>query len=551
MLPGLVGCIGILVIAAAACSPEPTPAPTPLPTLSPLPAPSVTVPPPTPSPVQTVTLAPHHVGGSIVIAGIGQPSREVTSLPRFVAEALYDSLLHVDPADGSLKAGLAESWQVADDARTFTFHLRSGVRWHDGQPLTAQDVVFTVKTLSDPNLRLTPAADFGPLVDVVAVDDHTVQVRLKDPYCPSLTNIGTLKILPAHVLANKDLTSLSAEQFIGSGPLVLKAWTADAITFATNATYWNGAPPIADWTYRIFATAAEAQAALDGEQADLVALDAAQAAGFSPPPDLKVNTRASNQYYSMAINGEREIFADARVRQALALALNRPGLAADLFGKDAQVLQTSVLPDFWASPGDPAPPAYDPARARQLLGEAGWQDSDGDGVLDKEGKPLRVTLWAVADDPIDEPLAFAVRQMLAQVGVQALLQLDDRDGMLTRLFLHEYDLALAPWNIPLDPDQHWYWQSNENKPGDGLNFVSYSNSQVDDLLQRGNSTPGCDPNARRAIYAQAYSTIANDVPQVFLFAPPAYVYARARIIGLAPSSFAGDYWNLNSWQVAP
>jgi peptide/nickel transport system substrate-binding protein len=486
----------------------------------------------------------------------------VTNLPRFIADALFDSLLQVDPTNGSLKPGLAESWQVADDARSFTFHLRAGVRWHDGQTLTAQDIVFTVKALSDPNLRLTPAADFGPLADVVALDEHTVQVRLNDAYCPALTNIGTLKILPEHVLGtplSSPLTkggqeggaALSADQFVGSGPLVLKTWSADTITFTPNANYWNGAPPIAEWTYRIFATVAEAQAALNAGQVDLLALDAAQDAGSSPPPDLKIYTRASNQFYAMAINNEAGIFTDARVRQALAMALNRPGLAADSFGKDAQVLQTSVLPGFWASPTDAAQPAYDPAGARQMLSDAGWADSDSDGVLDKEGKPLRVTLWAVADDPIGEPLAFSVREMLAQVGVQALLQLDDRDGMLTRLFLHEYDLALAPWNIPLDPDQHWYWQSNENKKGDGLNFASFSNSRVDDLLQRGNQTPGCDPNARRSIYAQAYRTIADDVPQVFLFAPPAYLVTRARVLGLEPGPFSGDYWNLNSWQVAP
>jgi peptide/nickel transport system substrate-binding protein len=186
-----------------------------------------------------------------------------------------------------------------------------------------------------------------------------------------------------------------------------------------------------------------------------------------------------------------------------------------------------------------------------LLANAGWSDTDSDGVLDKNGKPLKVTLWAVAGDPVDEPLAFAIRDMLGQVGFQVLLQLDDRDEMLTRLFLHEFDLAIAPWNIPLDPDQHWYWQSTENTPGEGLNFGSYSNPQVDDLLERGNLASGCDSNVRRAIYGQVYRTIANDLPQVFLFAPPVYVQARTRVFGLDPSAFAGDYWNINAWQVAP
>jgi peptide/nickel transport system substrate-binding protein len=556
----LVGSAAILA-ALAACSSGPAPALTPPPPASPSPAQSSTAAPSAQVPPGTATRAPLLKGGSIVIAGIGQPSREVTSLPRFLSDALYDSLLQIGPADGSLKPGLAESWQVSDDARAFTFHLRAGVRWHDGQPLTAQDVVFTIKSLSAPDVRITPAADFGPLADVTAPDSQTVSVRLKDAYCPALTSIGTLKILPAHILgtphSSQDkagqtgLTSLAAAQFVGSGPLVLQDWNADAITFTPNANYWNGAPPIADWTYRIFASVADAQAALKAGQVDLVSLEAGQAVGSSSAADAKIYAYPSNQFYAMAINLERDIFADARMRQALALALNRRGLAEGLFGKDAQTLQTSILPGFWASPTNAVQPAYDPALARQLLAEAGWSDTDGDGILDKDGKPLSVTLWAVADDPIGEPLVFDVRRMLAQVGVQVLLQLDDRDELLTRVFLHEFDLALAPWNIPLDPDQHWYWQSNENKQGEGFNIVSYANPQVDDLLKRGNLAPECDPNARRAIYAQAYRTISNDVPQVFLFAPPVFLEARPRVFGLAPSPFAGAYWNINSWQVGP
>lgn len=512
-----------------------------------------------------------------MIAGIGQPSQELTGLPRFISAALYDSLLHIDPNDGSLKPGIANSWQVSDDARTFTFHLRDNVKWHDGEPLTGEDVVFTINKLSSPDVRLAiPAADFGAIEQVTSTDPHTVTVRLAEAYCPALTGIGTLNILPRHILeANPDTPTAEAEsgvkqsptpsqdegnagtgalpvnQFIGSGPLVLKDWKSDAITFVPNAAYWNGAPTITSWTFKIFSGVAEAQAALQAKQVDLINLDAAQASITPAPAGAKTLTRPANQFYSLAINNEQGIFADPSLRAALAMALDRTGLTKSLPESGALTLETSLLPSFWATPANALEPGYDQPRARQLLAAAGWTDSDGDGVLDKGGKPLSVSLWAIAGDPIDEPLAFAVRSMIAQVGFQVLLQLDDRDELLTRLFLHEFDLSVVPWNIPLDPDQHWYWQSSESKPGDGLNFVSYSNPQVDDLWKKGNQTPGCDPNARRAIYANAFRTISSDLPQVFLFAPPVTLEAQPRVLGLAPSPYAGDYWNLNSWQVGP
>jgi peptide/nickel transport system substrate-binding protein len=522
-------------------------------------------------------VVPHFLGGSIVIAGIGQPSRQVTSLPPFIADALYDSLLRVDPADGSLRPGLAESYQVSDDALTFTFKMRPGVRWHDGQPLTAQDVVFTIQALSAPGLRMaTPAADFGPISEVAAPDAQTVRVTFKEAYCPALTYIGTLKILPEHIFGSPSsaasdgagqndatstsipagveqggITDLRDDQLVGTGPLVLKAWKADALTFTGNVNYWNGVPPIANWTYRLYDNAAGAQAAFKAGQVDLLDLEGAAVPGFAEASGAKTKIHPLDQFYSLAINQEQAIFADPRVRQALALALDRPGLASDLFGSNAQILQTSLLPTFWASPMDLAQPSYDPSRARQLLADAGWSDTDGDGILDKNGKPLKVTLWAVADDPVDEPLAFAIHDMLTEVGFQVLMQLDDKDELLTRLFLQEFDLAVAPWNIPLDPDQHWYWQSTENTPGEGLNFTSFSSAQVDELLKQANAAPSCDATARRAIYQEAFRAISADIPMVFLFAPPAYLETRATVFGLAPSAFAGNYWNLNSWEVAP
>ena len=151
-----------LLMIGAACAPQPVPTPPSPPPVSATQTPSTPVPP---------TTMPRYAGGSVVVAGIGQPSRQVTSLPPFVADGLYDSLLHVDPKTGALAPGLAVSWEVSDDARTFTFHLRQGVKWHDGQPFTAQDVVFTIQTFSSTGLRIaTPAADFGAISAASAPD---------------------------------------------------------------------------------------------------------------------------------------------------------------------------------------------------------------------------------------------------------------------------------------------------------------------------------------------------------------------------------------------
>ncbi|MBI4671456.1 MAG: hypothetical protein HY741_07295 [Chloroflexi bacterium] len=501
-----------------------------------------------PSPTKlTPTVAPtptvRRRGGSLIVAGVGEPSREIAALPQFVASALYDSLLRVNPQDGSLLPGLATSWTVSDDAKTVTFVLRQGVKWHDGLPLTAGDVVFTLKTLSDAKIRVTPAADFGSLADVTAPDAQTVRLTFREPYCAALTYIGNIKILPEHVLKNKPLNDVAPADLIGTGPLILKAWQDDALTFKANAAYWNGAPWVTDWTYRAYPAYPDERAARDAVRqgdADVVVtqdvMDGTQNSAYT-----------TNEFYALAINTKRAPFDDVRVRQAVAVALDRAQFTTTLRGT---TLETSMLPSFWAN-ANPKPQSFDVARARQLLSDAGWRDADGDGIVEKAGKPLEVTLWAQADDATFETAAQIARAQLEAIGIRAVLKLPERYLYLTRVFLQEYDLALAHFNIPLDPDQHYFWSTQSDEPGYGLNVTGYANAQVDQALDTGNAVARCEPTARKQIYALMFQRLATDAPMVFLFAPTRNVNARAQVQGIAPSSFAGAFWNLNAWEVAP
>lgn len=484
--------------------------------------------------------------GAITVAGVGPLSREVTSLPRFVSDALYDSLLTVDPNDGALAPGLAESWEVSGDGRIFTFTLRDGVKWHDGKLMTADDVVFTLDRLSDPDTRLTPAADFGPSPQVTAPDARTVRVALKEAYCAALTYIGRVKVLPRHLLADKNLAELAPEDFVGTGPLVLKSWR-ESLSFASNTGYWSGAPAITNWTYKLFSNDAAARAAVANGEADVLASE-----GRLTGEELKsaaVQSYPLDEFYALAMNLSRAPFDDPAVRRAVAAALDRPALASQVVGAQAQLLETSLLPSFWGYPEGITQTAFDRAQARQRLADSGWRDTDGDGVVDKAGKPLEVTLWAIGDHPISEPLAERIREQLAAVGIRAILKLNDRVLFLTRVFLKEYNLAVVNLNIPLDPDQHYYWDSGEREPGFGLNVTDYTNPRVDQTLKAGNAEVRCDPRARAQAYDPVFRAINADVPLVFLFAPPGVVVTAPRVKGTNPSSFAGAFWNLNRWDV--
>lgn len=539
-----------LLFAIAACQADPTVAPGPpgSTTIAPtLPVQATAAPgEPTRAPVTLRAVGsptptrPRSPGGAIVIAGVGAPSREITLLPEFVSRGLYDSLLRVNPQTGDLTPGLAQRWLVSEDSKTFVFMLRNDVKWHDGTALTAEDVVFTLQALSNPDIRVNPAADFGPLDQVTATDTLSVSITFREAYCAALTYIGTIPILPRHKLEDKPLIGVTNEDLIGTGPLILENWDEDELTFSRNPNYWGGAPQIVDWTFRAYPTERAAMDAVRQGSADLVVSDADLENSVTVP-------FVENEFYALALNVKRPPFDDVNVRKAIAFALDRSRFTQQFNG--AQLLETGLLPTFWALPPNIAQPKFDIARARLLLTQAGFTDTDRDGFLERQGKPLEVTLWAQVEEPRSETAAQMVRQQLAQVGVRAVLKFTDRTLFLTRIFLQEYDLGLVHFNIPLDPDQQYFWTSSEDDPGFGLNITGYSNDRIDQALAAGNQTARCEPLARKNAYAPVLQQIAQDTPMVFLFAPPRVMNHSPRVEPGAPSPFAGAFWDLNIWQV--
>src|SRR5574341_516624 len=256
-----------------ACAPMPLPtAPAEMPVGAN--APAATETPATPGPTQSPPLpADLPEGGSIVIGAVGNMNLGANAMPLFLQDAIYDSLLRPDPANGALKPALAESYDVSNDATMFTFHLKRGVRWHNGNAFTADDVVATINAFSSPNFRGTPVTDFGPLVKASAPDAQTVQVSFRDGYCPALTYIGTMKIFPRAVAENANFPRLTSAQLIGTGPLKFVSLGEDQFVLMRNENYYRGALPIDSWMLRLFPDAAALRAAFASKQIDVMAAE--------------------------------------------------------------------------------------------------------------------------------------------------------------------------------------------------------------------------------------------------------------------------------------
>lgn len=542
----LAPCLLVLFVFLVACVPTPEPG-----ILSPTPAPQISqsatlAPMVTPVPTPTIELP---MGGSITIGVLGTVSLELNVMPSFIQNAVFDSLLTIDPKNGSLKPGLAQSFEVSPDATTITFRLRADVKWHNGDPFAADDVVATIKAFSSLTFRGTPVTDFGTNMRVSALDAQTVQIVFSEGYCPALTSIGTMTIVPRAVASSINFPRLTPAQMIGTGALKFVSRNENVFTFERNANYFRGAPAIDNWTVKVFADAATLRAAYTSNQIDLMpaALDSYQIIKKTLGAQANLVASDSPQSITIVFNTDTPTLSDARVRQAINYALDRNVLLNDVSGQ-ASMIDGSALPGFWANANNLPRFGFDPAKAKQLLADAGWRDLNN-GVLYKSGKPLRLELWTEADDPVLEPLAFRIREQLAVVGIQAVMALDDRPGWMTRAFSHRFDLLLMSRTIPIDPDQRWYWQSNQNEKGNGFNFGSYASPMVDALSKSLLVAPSCDSKARAVAFGELNRNLIIDSPAIFLFAPKKYLVAQNRVLNLAPSSFAGDWWNVNEWHV--
>lgn len=494
-------------------------------------------------------------GDAIVTASIGDASTLIPILASDSSSAeicglVYNGLIRYDK-NLNLEGELAESWEIKDGGLVIIFHLRKGVRWHDGEPFTARDVEFTYLKLIDPNVRTPYSGDFERVKSLEVLDEHTVKVTYKEPFSPGLSSWG-MGIMPRHLLENEDLSSTKyARNPVGTGPYRFKEWkTGEKIVLVSNPDYYEGRPFINRYIYRIIPDQATTFLELQTQGVDQIGLTPLQYSRQTDTPFFKKYYRKykypSFGYTYMGLNLRDAKFSDARVRLALDHAIDKDEIITGVLLGLGRVSTGPFPPESWACNKDIKPVVYDPAKAKELLKEAGWEDRDGDGILDKDGQKFRFTIMTNQGNDPRKTASEIIQRRLRDVGIEAEVRIIEWATFLSEFIdKGKFEAVIMGWSLSRDPDCYDIWHSSKTRPGE-FNFVGYSNGEVDKLLLDGRRE--YDQGKRREIYNRINKLIFDDHPYIFLFVPDALPIVHERFKGIEPAP-AGIGYNFIKWYV--
>lgn len=509
--------------------------------------------------------SPADKGDTLVIGGIGDAinlmpfmssdatSHSISSLV-FNALVTYDENLDFAPE-------LAETWEVSEDNKSFTFHLRKDVKWHDGQPFTAADVELTFQAITHKETPTAYAEDYLRVEKLEVLDPHTVRVTYPEPYSPALDSWTNLQILPAHILkdwfspeSNRIVDCPLKEKPVGTGPYVFKSWTRQQeILLEANPDYFRGPFKIKQYRFRVIADLSTMFNELRAGGLDEMPLTPQQ---FVKQANTEEMNRRFNKfaylsrgYTYMGFNLKHPVFSDKKVRQAVSYGINKNEIIDGVYlGQGEESTGPYVPMTRWNNPAVKGYP-YDPAKATMLLGEAGWTDSDGDGVLDKDGKPFKFTLITNAGNDVREKIATVIQSNLKVLGIQVEIQTIEWAAFLKE-FIHKrnYDAFILGWSLGIEPDQYLIWHTSQMKEG-SLNHVGFSNEAADHLLEEGRRV--LDLDERQKIYWQFHEIVSEEAPYVFLVASKSNIVIDKRFQGVRPVPMLGINYSFmnNEWWV--
>jgi peptide/nickel transport system substrate-binding protein len=472
-----------------------------------------------------------------------------------VGNLIYNGLVSFD-RELNVAPELAESWTISPDCRRLSFRLRRDVKWHDGRPFTAADVLFTQETMAHPKTPSAYKEDFQAVERIEAPDPYTVDIVYRTFYAKSLQS-WNMAVLPRHLLEPwmREGKLKESPQYrsrpVGTGPYRFMEWKpGEKVVLVANREYFEGRPYLGRLVYRVIPSQATQFLELKAKGIDAMSLTALQYQRQTDYPAFrKAYTKfkyPSNSYTYFGLNLKDERFADRRVRHAFAHAINKRELIEHVILGQGVAATGPFKPGTWVFNPDVATYPYDPERARTLLAEAGWRERNDAGILVKNGKPFAFELITNQGNDERKKIAEIIQASLREIGVAVEIRTIEWATLLKEwVRKRRFEAIVLGWAIGTDPDQYTIWHSSKTGPDD-FNTISFANAEVDELLEKGRAT--CVQAERARYYHRIHEILAREQPVIFLYFRDALPVVSSRVHGIVPGP-AGIRYDLPRWYV--
>jgi peptide/nickel transport system substrate-binding protein len=473
------------------------------------------------------------------------PVLATSKYDRYLNFYLFTPLVYLDQNLRPIP-GLATSWDISPDGLRYTFRLNEKATYSDGTPVRASDVLFTLRHIMDPQAEAVQTASSFEFLDFAksrAVDAHTVELVFRERLAMQLLRFCEVYVMPEHVYGKGDFKKDYNDTAVGSGPYKLvRRIENNEVVIARREDFWDRKPYLHNVVFKVIGDAATGWNAMKRGDVDESMVQSDLWVRERTNPQLQ-KTIDFQRFYTLNYNyigwnNRHPLLSDKRVRRALAMCIPMESVINDLYHGTARAMTGPFTPDEWAY--NPRVPAirHDPEGAKRILASMGWLDRDGDGVLERDGKPFRFSMIVTSGGGTTAQFTQFLQSELKKIGVRMDIAVIEGNVAIQRILSGNFEATYLGWDLDPDPDPYALFHSSQTPPR-GQNFVYYANAEADRLMETARRE--LDLDKREELYHRLHEVLAEDQPYAWTIQVSIKWALNTRLRGVKVSPGYGLY----------
>ncbi|WP_158612455.1 ABC transporter substrate-binding protein [Leptotrichia sp. OH3620_COT-345] len=488
-----------------------------------------------------------------------------------VNSLVYDSLLKLN-SKIELEPSMAEKYEISNDGKKIVFTLKPNIKFHDGMPVTSKDIKFTLESLASPEYEGDLASyvqsikgfkEFhenkaSEIAGIACPDEKTIEINFDEPYSPMLINIGTLGILPSHIWEKIEISKWRENNEyisnpVGSGPYKLDIFKlGEFVKLISNDEYYKGVPKLKTFIFKVVNEETVSVELLKGsiQIADISNIRSDNVKTLKDG-GIEIIKYPNSKIQYMGFNLRNEVLKDINLRTAIAYGIDREAIVKGLLEGNGVVINAPMIPSLWSYPKEGLIEyKFDEVKAKKFLKVAGYEDTNGNGVVDKNGKDLELTLTVPTEDTIREKTGMVIQDNLAKIGIKVNIEAMEFKAVMTKVVgNHEFEMYLMGNTLDVDPDPTPYWystQASDKRGVFGWNIAGYRSKEADNLMDL--NRKAVEITERTKILNDFGKLLNKELPWVPLYASDIVKAYNKNLKNYTPNTFA-DFYNVENWEL--